>query len=423
MSNGSKLSVFILIIGFFFYLSSSLLQAAAIVPLFSAENGNWKLVWSDEFDYTNAELDTKWESQNGPSGHILCSRWRDNALVSNGTLKLINKKEQRGGQNWTSGNIWTKEKFKYGYFECRYKYAAAPATNNSFWLMTRGSDPSNGKRFEIDINEGHFPNKLNTNIHNWGDITIVNCKKTHPSSSKRFNYGVQPGYTIQLEIPVTTRRVRLTSNNSSHFHINEFRIYNVNPAGYPDPLSETADTDIAGLVNYARNSSTKITVSDVYKSQNNYSADQVVEGKLSTYWVTQTNGHKWIEFELAKEKTIGCVQFVNGWKDKKGWNGLVSDYKVQYQNGKEWVDLSVFDISTGDMNLAKDFHVYGLEWTEGDLIFYFDGKPIRCQKNGFCYSPAPIWLSLAIISWGGSITGAIDGTIMEVDYVRVYQRK
>ena len=55
----------------------------------------------------------------------MTNRWRENASVSNGTLKLLNKKEKRGGNDWTSGNIWTKEKFQYGYFECRYRYAAA----------------------------------------------------------------------------------------------------------------------------------------------------------------------------------------------------------------------------------------------------------------------------------------------------------
>lgn len=36
--------------------------------------------------------------------------------------------------------------------------------------MTRGQDPTEGKRFEIDINEGHYPNEVNTNIHNWTDV-------------------------------------------------------------------------------------------------------------------------------------------------------------------------------------------------------------------------------------------------------------
>ncbi len=227
--------------------------------------GNWKLTWADEFDYPDAQLDANWYSANGTQSWILCSRWRENAVVSDGTLKLVNKKESRGGQDWTSGSIWTKEQFQYGYYECRYRYAAAEGTNNSFWLMMKGIQPTEGKFFELDINEGHYPNSINTNIHNWSDVTEVNGKKTHPSASKGFKF--------------------------------------------------------------------------------------------------------------------------------------------------ENVDL------------AKDFHTYGLDWSKEELVFYFDGKEIRREKNQFCYSPAPVWLSLAIIPWAGKITDAIDKTQMEVDYVRIYKRK
>jgi len=229
----------------------------------------WKLIWSDEFDYPNDQLDQRWKSQNSGSTHILSSRWRENAVVSNGTLKLINKKEKRGGNNWTSGNVWTLQEFQYGYFECRYRYAAAEGTNNSFWLMTTSKPPVGKKSFEIDINEGHYPNEVNTNIHNHSDTIVVNGRKTHPTSSKSFK----------------------------------------------------------------------------------------------------------------------------------------------------------FDVKSGNDNFARDFQTYGLEWSEKELIFYFNGKVLRREKNNFCHSPAPVWLSLAIIPWAGKITDAIHGTQMEVDYVRIYQRK
>ena len=146
----------------------------------------WKMVWNDEFDCKDKKLDKNWEAQNGPSGHILCSRWRENVVVRDGILELIAKKEKRGGQDWTAGSIWTKKKFKYGYFECRYKYAGADATNNSFWLMTR-EDPKVGKRFEIDINEGHFPKTITTNIHNHTDHIIKNGKKTSIRNPEAFD--------------------------------------------------------------------------------------------------------------------------------------------------------------------------------------------------------------------------------------------
>jgi beta-glucanase (GH16 family) len=380
-------------------------------------------MWSDEFNGSNAELDKEWISQNAPSTHILCSRWRENALVSDGTLKLVNRKEKRGGQEWTSGNLWTKQKFLYGYFECRYRYAAAEGTNNSFWIMTMGEKPKAGKCFEIDINEGHYPNSINTNIHNWTDTLMVNGRKTHPSASKGFQFGAQPDHSITLELPVTTKKVRFVSNNKAQVHLGEFRIYNVNAAGYPQPLSTSADKDKPGLENFVRQASTQIKVSGFYTPTDTSTVKNLKDGDIKSRWTSQKEGEKWVEFEFPKERTIGCIQFLNGWNDKGEWKSLINDFKVQYHNGTDWTDIMVFDPNQGACNFARDFHTYGLEWTEKELVFYFDGKELRRSKNEFCLSPAPVWLSLAIIPWAGRITDAINGTQMEVDYVRIYQRK
>ncbi|HWI59774.1 MAG TPA: glycoside hydrolase family 16 protein, partial [Bacillota bacterium] len=220
----------------------------------SSAGADWKLVFADEFDGGSTALDANWEFQNGPSGHILCSRWRENAVVSNGVVRLLNRKEQRAGQAWTSGSCWTRRQFKYGYFECRYRYGAATGLNNSFWIMDRLPKGASGK-FEIDINEGHYPNEVAMNIHRWSG--------KHLSHSK-----------------------------------------------------------------------------------------------------------KW---------------------------------------------------SAAGRNLATEFHTYGLLWTEQELAWFFDGREIRRETNAFCHAQASVWLSSAIIKWAGEVTDQIDGTAMEVDYVRVYQ--
>jgi len=235
-------------------------QIESILPA-----GDWTLVFQDEFAGSEKDLDANWEFQNGPSGHILCSRWRENAELADGTLKMNAKKEDRGGQHWTAASLWTKKKFLYGYYECRYRYAAATGTNNSFWLMTRDHDEARKLgvnnvnevpgRFEIDINEGHYPNEINMNIHNW--------------------------------------------------------------------------------------------------------------------------------------------------------------------TGKHWSRSK--HISIDGAELARDFHVYGLKWTADELVWYYDGKEIRREKNTICHKATHVWLSLAIMNWAGPVTDAVDGASMEVDYVRIYK--
>lgn len=220
-----------------------------------------KLVWADEFDYADARLDEKWVAENGSPGHILCSRWRENAVVTNGMLRLCNRKESRGGKEWTSASIWTKARFKYGYFECRYRYAAATGTNNSFWFVTLPHGTDEG--FEIDVNEGHYPSQINTNVHDFRKVSFDKGRKRHKCHPKEFNLG-------------------------------------------------------------------------------------------------------------------------------------------------------------GSTDLSREFHVYGFRWTADELVFYFDGKEIRRMKNECCHSECALLLSEAILKWAGRVTDAIDGTFMEVDYVRVY---
>ena len=69
------------------------------------------------------------------------------------------------------------------------------------------------------------------------------------------------------------------------------------------------------------------------------------------------------------------------------------------------------------------FHILGLEWTPEEFVFFLDGKEIRRSKNEFSFSPANLLLSMAVLAWAGEVTDAIDGTYMEVDYVRVYEAK
>ena len=74
-------------------------------------------------------------------------------------------------------------------------------------------------------------------------------------------------------------------------------------------------------------------------------------------------------------------------------------------------------------DLSQDYHTYGLEWTETELIFYFDGVEITRFENVNANIPLFPYLSSAVISWAGSIKDDADGTAQIVDYVRVWQTK
>ncbi|GAB3649878.1 hypothetical protein GCM10028791_16240 [Echinicola sediminis] len=375
---------------------------------------SYTLVWEDEFDYPDADLDKNWTSQNGPSGHISCSRWRENAAVKDGVLELRAVKESRGGQDWTCGNIWTKEAFKYGYFECRYKYAEASGTNNSFWLFST-SVPISGPELtcELDVNEGHFPNEVNTNRHHWQNGKTENDQLAYTE-------GLSPAYAHTFSEPVKTSRIRLVSNNASHFHIREFRVYSPNENCYPENLlSNAADSEVAGLKNIAQNEEVTFNASGVLRDD--FKVSDVVDGNTATSWVSQKEGEKWLEFAWPTVQEIGHIQFINGWQSGSNWNGLISDYKIEAFVGGEWKEIGSYDVKT-DYNFAEDYHRYGMEWTEENISFYFDDKLIRTIPNTQCHKELSIWLSLAILDHAGEITDDIDGTSMKIDWVKYYKK-
>ncbi len=133
---------------------------------------------------------------------------------------------------------------------------------------------------------------------------------------------------------------------------------------------------------------------------------------LDLRWKSQNSGSTHILSSRWRENAVasnGTLKLINN--------------RISYHNGSKWVGMASFDVKAGNFNFARDFQTYGLEWSEKELVFYFNGKVLRREKNTFCHSPSPVWLSLAIIPWAGNITDAIHGTRMEVDYVRIYQRK
>lgn len=224
---------------------------------------DWQLVFEETFDGATID-ETIWEIDNSVRVPNKLGRWRENVEVKDGHLRLLNKIERRDGCYYSSGNLWTRDAWQYGYFEASYRYARAVGVNNAFWGFSHATD---NPRVELNPNEGWYPDIIN-----------------------------------------------------AHFYIHH-----------------------------------------------------KTDGKVSHL----TNGVK---------------------------------------------DGTLLGLRTGE-NLADDFHVYGMEWNERELIFYFDGKEIRRLPNVDAHRPIAVWFSTYIGDWAGGIPRqGVDGTFMEVDWVRVWQK-
>ena len=153
------------------------------------------LKWQDEFDYDGAVDSDKWHHQIIP---IIGNSWangevqhytnrKDNSYVSDGTLKIVAKKEQYNFEgntkSYTSARLNTKYAFQYGRIDIRAKLPSEQGTWPAFWTLganinERGNYHGSTygsvgwpKCGEIDIMEQNGWDKDNLIGHlHWGNI-------------------------------------------------------------------------------------------------------------------------------------------------------------------------------------------------------------------------------------------------------------
>jgi beta-glucanase (GH16 family) len=86
---------------------------------------------------------------------------------------------------------------------------------------------------------------------------------------------------------------------------------------------------------------------------------------------------------------------------------------------------------SGAVDLADDFHVYAVEWTESRVIHYVDGTPVADRRfrwatpDGNDPGPAEIVIHLAVGGdWAGPPMEAADfPAALAIDYIRVYRQR
>ena len=136
---------------------------------------NRSLSWSDEFNGDSVDR-TKWSYEIGTGswgwGNNEQQYYTDsksNSYVSDGSLKIVARKENMMGSNYTSARMITKNKynFRYGYIEGRIALPSSMGIWPAFWMLGVNIDsvswPACG---EIDIMEAvNNENTVHTTIH------------------------------------------------------------------------------------------------------------------------------------------------------------------------------------------------------------------------------------------------------------------
>jgi beta-glucanase (GH16 family) len=136
----------------------------------------WKLVWSDEFNYTGLPDSTKWGYDVGGNGwgnrelEYYTRADTSNAVVRDGHLYITVRKTPHDNNAYTSARLVTKSKgdWLYGRVEIRAKLPAGRGLWPAIWMLPTdwayGGWPASG---EIDImeNVGFMPDSVFGSIH------------------------------------------------------------------------------------------------------------------------------------------------------------------------------------------------------------------------------------------------------------------
>jgi len=172
-------------------------------------NGTYQLIWSDEFNQNSRQIDaTKWflETQAPNNGRWYNNEKQhytdrlDNVYVSDGTLKIVAKKENythSGTQlAYTSARLNSKVSFTYGKVVVRAKLPKAQGTWPAIWMLGSNLEtvgwPACG---EIDIMEQLFENQqmVQCAVHTpatHGDNTIVKQINVSDVTQNFHEYGM-----------------------------------------------------------------------------------------------------------------------------------------------------------------------------------------------------------------------------------------
>lgn len=156
----------------------------------------YTMVWNDEFDKTNIDLD-KWEHEvNGDGGGNnelqFYTAFPANSYIENGRLVIKAINENYQNRNFTSARLRTKYKgdWLYGRIEVSAKVPTGRGTWPAIWMLPTdweyGGWPASG---EIDIMEhvGYDPNVIHGSVH-----------------TKAYNHAIGTQKTNKLSIPSAT---------------------------------------------------------------------------------------------------------------------------------------------------------------------------------------------------------------------------
>ena len=425
----------------------TILLTLIFYPLHAAPPaGNFTLTFEDNFE--GSSLDgSKWK-MGGHYGGIQGQGGNnpENISVSGGTLKLIatDVPTVYGTQsfNYSAGEISTFTKFKqtYGYFEARMRWDSVTGLWPAFWTMPDRGDYGNPYLYDHGFIKFDLGNAgigsvssatLRLKIANLNPLTMPTGKDRNlilfrmgdSWSETTTNWNNQPNWD-----PVYIKRI--TGAVGQVGDVLEFDVTDyVNAENNGDKVVSfaLADTfmttsridfhssEAANSVDRPQllvNGVAYTPSEDTYVNKGNPTAiyGSSVTIYAGDYWGnTSSTANGGMEIDIME--TLGIwgrseTSHVLHWDGYDGGGSSVSN--------TGWGHPPVQDTSA--------FHTYGVYWEDGLIEFYIDGEKTAAFEDSRVASVgAYLLLSLQLGGWDGNTpTSAVDGTGLEVDWVRAW---
>ncbi len=160
---------------------------------------NWKLTWSDEFNYAGLPDTTKWGNEVGfirnNELQYYTKQRLDNSIVKDGNLMIIGKKESYKNADFTSASLVTdgKHSWTFGKIEARIKLPKGQGMWPAFWMLGQNIHQVGWPKCgEIDIME-HINNEdLAYGTLHWDNGKHVSSGGKTPCDVTQFhNYSIE----------------------------------------------------------------------------------------------------------------------------------------------------------------------------------------------------------------------------------------
>jgi beta-glucanase (GH16 family) len=159
----------------------------------------WKLVWSDEFNYSGLPDSANWKNEvgfvrNNELQYYTLKRV-ENSVVNNGNLLIIGRKESYDSAGYTSASITTdgKHSWTYGKIDARMRLPKGQGLWPAFWMLGQNIHQVGWPKCgEIDIME-HINNEdiLYGTAHWNNEGHVSDGQKTDCTVTEFHNYSIE----------------------------------------------------------------------------------------------------------------------------------------------------------------------------------------------------------------------------------------